>query len=201
MKARAGVLVAVLAGALTLTGRADLINPGFETGDFTGWSTFGQGWRLGTGGDANSGTYGAVDDVLTTDVDDWRGIYQEVSVVGGDTYNVSVYIRAVNVESSESWLELQWLDASHSVISQLQTAHVTADQSFTRMALDGVIAPVNAVGASVRGIVNMTSAPTGDNDFHIFDNFEVVPEPGSAAMLLLGGLVIARRALRRARMA
>lgn len=146
-----------------------LSNPGFEN-DFTDWSTFGQGWRIGAGADANSGSKGAVNDVLSSDVDNFRGVFQNVPISEGASYRASVYIRGVLIESSESWLEIQWLDSGNGVIAQDKITNVTADQGFTLSALDGMIAPAGAVQASVRGIVNMVSPP-GDTDFQMFDDF------------------------------
>jgi len=197
MNVKSGMAACAAACVLTLSGHADLINAGFETGDFTGWSTFGQGWRTSGGGDANSGLFGVVNDVQDTDADNFRGIFQELPVVGGATYDFGVQIRAVNVESSESWLEVQWLDSSGGIINQLQSTHVTADQPFTWISIEDALAPVNAVTASVRGIVFMSATPAVNTDFHIFDDFSVVPEPGSAGLLILGGLLATRRLSRR----
>ncbi len=86
---------------------ATLANPGFETGDFSGWSTFGQGWRIGTGADAQAGTYGAVNDMLAGDVDEFRGVFQNLAVVGGSSYSAGVWLRAVTMDTTESWLEIQ----------------------------------------------------------------------------------------------
>jgi len=176
-----------------------IINPGFESGDFSDWGTFGQNWRIGSGGDANSGTFGAVNDVTPADGDEWRGIFQNVAVVEGQTYTAGVFIRAVNVESSSSWFELQWLDTESAVISQLQSSHVTSDQAFTFMSVNDVVAPIGAVTASLRAIVHMSSAPAEGTDFHIFDDFSIVPEPGSLALIALGfmGILINRRRLPR----
>ncbi len=193
MNARAALALGAAAFMFACAGRADLINPGFETGDFTGWSAFGQGWRTAGGTDANSGLFGMVNDVQGADTDSFRGIFQEAPVVAGEGYDFGVHIRAVNVESSESWLEVQWLNSVGGVISQIQSTHVTADQPFTPMSISSAVAPVNAVTASVRGIVFMSAAPAVNTDFHIFDDFTVVPEPGPAGLLILGGLLAARR--------
>ena len=177
-----------------LVASADLINPGMEVGNLSAWSIFGQGWRISGGGDANSGSYGAVNDVQTTDGDNWRGLFQSVLVTAGQTYTAGVFIRAVNVENSVSWFELQWLDNDNNVISQLQSTSVTSDQPFTFMGVTDVVAPGNSVSASMRGIVFMPSPPTGDTDFHIFDDFSIVPEPGTLVMMVIGmaGIVMRR---------
>ncbi len=160
-------------------------NPGFEDEEnpLEGWETFGVGWRTGGGDDARSGQYGLVNDVLDWQVgEEWRGVFRSVPVTGGETYSAGVFIRAVSANHSESWFELQWLDDVGDIIDQLQTPPVTSDQPFTYTALENIVAPANAVAASIRGIVHMTDVPTADDaDFHIFDDFfmvlEAEPEP------------------------
>jgi hypothetical protein len=171
-------LICILNGVV---GQAELLtNRDFETGDLTGWSTFGQGWRVGTGADVQAGSYGVVNDVMNTDGDHYRGLMQNVPVTAGVTYSIFTYIRAVNIESAQGWLELQWLDSSGVVIGTLfNGSPITADQSYLPVSISTVIAPYGAVTASVRGIVYMPLAPVGDTDYLIFDTFSMVEHPNS----------------------
>lgn len=171
-------ITACLALAVTAASAGMVNNDGFETGDLTNWNTFGLGWRIATGDDAYAGTYGLVCDVLSSHTnEEWRGVYQTVPVTAGRTYDAGVYIRAVSVSNSVSFLELQWLNSSGGIISQLHSLTVTSDQAFTLTHIRGVTAPYGAVSASLRGIVQMQSPPSsGDGDFHIFDNFSMTQQ-------------------------
>lgn len=156
-----------------------LSNPGFETSDLTDWGIFGPGWRTGVGGDARSGAYGAVNDVYDSHdpgLDQWRGIFQNVDVSPATSYVASVYIRTLNIESSSSWLEIQWLNGEGGVIDQVQSAPVTNDQAFTRVQLPNLQPPAEAVQASLRAIVFMETPPAVDADFHIFDDLSFLPQ-------------------------
>ncbi|MBN1270452.1 MAG: PEP-CTERM sorting domain-containing protein [Kiritimatiellae bacterium] len=183
-----------------------LVNPGFETGDFTGWSPGTTGWRAS---DYAADTYGeslwgAVDDVLPEHdpaTQDWRILDQLVSVIEGRSYSGGVYIRAALVEAdaSESWFEVQWLNGLGETMWGFGygTAHVTADQDFTYAGMTDMIAPAGAVQASVRGVVHMLSQPD-DADYHVFDDFdfdETIPEPTTLTLIgaALGVVTILRR--------
>ncbi|MFH1183693.1 MAG: glucoamylase family protein [Chloroflexota bacterium] len=152
-----------------------LVNPGLETADSAGWAAWGFGWRLGSASDAYSGAFGLVDDVLPSDPpsESWRGFNQNFPISSGEVFTPSAYIRAVAIESSEAWLEVQFLNAANAVLSQYQSVHVTADQPFTPATVNSVTSPPNAVTISVRAIVHMSAPPTNDPDFFIFDDFQL----------------------------
>jgi hypothetical protein len=204
MKMRGAVVAVAFMVMMTVAASANLLaNPGLENGDLTGWSTFGANWRASSWpADVHNGSWSVLDEVQSTDVDEWRGLYQLVPVGGGLSYDYTAYEKTFNVESgkSESWLELQWFDSLGNQISQWQSDHVTADQGFTLIGTNGIVAPLNAVTASVRAITHMQSAPT-DTDYHMFDDFsltESVPEPTTLGLLglAIGALAVMRRRTR-----
>lgn len=88
------LVVAALLGFCPLQTRANLIvNPGFETGDFTGW-TFTPGPSSGSGvsnGNPRSGTYAAVLDD-TTGPPPIEELSQTVATTPGSFYDVSFWL-------------------------------------------------------------------------------------------------------------
>ncbi len=167
------LFIAALFLALAMHASAELRNPGFEDGDLTGWEIFGTGWRLSEDMDAYRGVFGAVNDVLGADDIQFRGLHQDLSVTEGEIITLTAYIRAVNVESSESWLEIQFMDEHGQILDQKESVHVRADQSFTHLSVTGQ-APQGARTVSARGVVLMREAPEENDDFHIFDNFRLI---------------------------
>ncbi len=191
--------LAAIMVTLPATVQANLLtNPDFETGDLTGWGTFGSGWRISGGADAHSGSFGVVDDIFATDTPGFRGVSQVLAATPGTEYTGSVWIRGVSLEAgkTEAWLEFQFLDGSNGVLLQLQSTHVTADQPFTFMSIASAVAPVGTVNVRVQGIAWEVAQPA-DTDFPIFDNFQfdVVPEPGTASLVAAGviGLLVVRK--------
>lgn len=154
-----------------------LVNPGFENGDLTGWTTFGFGWRIGTGDHANTGTKGLyATDEMESEADVWRGVYQDVKVTPRESYSAGVSIRAGDVRYSSAWLEINWTDDNGHVIHQLQSRHVTRDQRFTPANFKKVRAPAGATRASIRGIFHMPAKPRHDQAVFSFDDFYFQPD-------------------------
>ncbi len=198
-------LGAVTAGLMLAAGiaQADLVNPDFEAGDFTGWTVDGSGlWRIGTGADNHTpaGDFGAVFDAVTTIEAPFPKFFvlqQELPAAPGETWSASVWIRTVNLQganASESWLELQFWDSGAGVLGQGQSAHVAANQEFTQMFVNDLVAPAGTVQVSVRGVVMVSDVP-GDTEFHIFDDFQAIPEPATAGLMIIAsaGLLFMRR--------
>ena len=164
-----------------------LTNPDFETGNFTGWSQ--GGWYNGMSGDAHSGLYGACFAISSNNIgENYFVAEQLVPVTGGESYDLSGWVRIAGTPTtSESFLELRWLNASGGSEGQFRTTPVAVQQDYALSTLLAQAAPANAVTARVALVVHTTATPT-DAAWHTFDDisFEAVPEPGTLAMCLMG---------------
>lgn len=180
---RAAALVAMVLGAAAGSHAAGLRNDGFESSDFTGWEIYGNGWRVSPlSRDSHRGTYGAVNDVWTNSADQFRVVAQKIKVVPGKVYRAEVWIRAVCIEATESFLEVQFLDKDGGVLQQFQSTRVRAHHEYGPVAIERMKAPENAAWAGVRGVVEVILQPSMDTDFHVFDDFEFEPvKDGPAA--------------------
>ena len=175
-----GASAALCIGAIAPDGNL-LKHPGFENAanPLEGWTTFGTPWRGGVGDDAFAGRFGAVNDVLPGSKVGYCGIFQEVPINAAKTYDASAMLRTVNLSSSESFLEIQFLDRAGAVVGAKQSPSAVGDQPFTSIEMKGLKPPSDAVKASVRGIVHIRSSPERSN-FHIFDDFRFAESRGGA---------------------
>ena len=190
---------------------ATIANPGFESGAFSPWTTFAtgdgvprdnDGYRLSGGDDAFEGDFGVVNDVLTTDPGDvTRGITQLVTddINVGDTYTLSAFIKVAAAETTQSFLELTFLDGNGVQLAQVQSDRQQGDQDFTFVETGELVVLPGTETIRVSGNVFVPAGGAeGDTDFHVFDSFALnvtpVPEPTTAAVGLVGlGLLAARR--------
>ncbi len=194
--------VATLGIAASAVDAAPIVsNPSFEApvDGFTDWITFGEGWRIGGPGDANSGIAGAVNDVLPGATSDaFRGVAQVLDdgFSVGDTYTASAFLAAAANEASESFVQLKYLDAAGGTLLSVQSPAVTSDQPFMQMTTPEAVVPFGTEAIEISGVVFIPAGATfNDTDFLIFDDFSisVVPEPTSAAAGLVALLGMATR--------
>ena len=183
-----------------------LTNPSWETGDLTGWNTWG-------GGTMENNFYGFTAQDGTYFVTEWTdaGRYQAVSVTPGQTYNLSAWVASAAGDvlwgDGLGYFKLEWLNSAGGVISSSQisfntigTADLTIPtNTWTLLTLNSLVAPANAASGQVLTAM-WASGDTGGGRA-LYDNVSfdtaAVPEPGVAAALGLGGLVLL--ALRRRR--
>lgn len=184
----------VFVGVVMLAGTARanlLINPGFETGTFTGWEA--GGWYLGTGADARSGTYGAAYHVPSgRPSGEYYVMLQYVPVSAGVAYDASTWLRTASFNQSEAWLEVVFHNSSGGWVGQFQAPAVTGITSYAQYSLTNMLAPAGSVTASVRAVVHTTGLTT-DNAWYTWDDFsfaQTIPEPTTMALLGTGALLM-----------
>jgi hypothetical protein len=173
----------VLAAALSATGaaRADLVtNGGFETGDFSGWTTVldPQFDAVDTGA-PQAGTYAAYFGGAKS------SISQTLATVAGATYKVSFWLMLevdANGVSSPNAFEVDFGSAVGPTFTDAADFGYTQFEFFT-----------TATSASTDLTFKFSQGPA----FWDLDSIQVsVPEPGSLALLAaagLGGLAATRR--------
>jgi hypothetical protein len=168
--------------------RADLIvNGGFETGDFTGWSLSGNTGFSGVASGApfaHSGTYGAYFGAVGSD-----GILtqaQNVNTVVGHTYTFSFWL--YNEGGTPNDMSASF--GSDTVLS-LTNAPAMAYTEFTY----NVVA--TSTSTSVSFSFRQDPAYWGLDDVSLVDTTVTTPEPASLTMLGLGTMCLMGYAWRR----
>ena len=150
-----------------------LADPGFESGQFGAWAVNGQDWRLSAdAADAHGTGFAAVNDVLTNNVDAYRVLHQEFPVAPGTRCSGGAWVKARNVESTESYFEIQFWDRYGVTIKQHQSDYVNKDHDYRYLKIERAVAPPEAFTVSVRCVVHMTEAPRTNADVHVFDDVE-----------------------------
>lgn len=202
-KAACGLM---MAAALLVSGQASanvLANPNFDVDDtsggdvggLTGWQTFNNVFNSSQSAPALSpdnvmkafGTAGAFQDFAASEGQVWNG-GAFVMNFSGDALQPG-QIAAVNIE---------WLDAGGNQISFITngTFDSTAPQDvWTQQTITGT-APAGTATARltlITGPFDAAAGPGGGAAFYDNAFFEQIPEPGSLALVSLGGLALLRR--------
>jgi hypothetical protein len=188
------IAVALLVVLFIPAAYAEIVNGGFETGDFTGWTQ--SGWFIDTlyphtgVYDASTGCSGA----SCTTVGDPNSayLYQDVATTPGATYNLSFFYDAGQDPTFGSELLVLWGDPSAPSLSTI---------------VDFVDADTSGAYAEYTDTVMATSATSQleflgrqDLDFYYVDDVSLTtassttPEPRSIVLTLLAVLALAHRA-------
>ena len=203
--ARIALGVAWIALAATQAGAA-LINPGFETGDATGWQSYIDDFAVVSDGASEGSHY------LTALVD-WQ-FFPGVPGLGGSagwqwhagadqTFNVpawatwmSVDIRAAGVDPGCGGVHLMHSTSDglsidfFAIVKCDGTPSLPAPNGFRRYMIDisGAAGLENVeISVSAKGSAAPTpEPPEGFIEFSV-DNFQIVPEPAMLALVALGG--------------
>ncbi len=178
-------------------------NPGFETGDLTGWARNGQagyawqvGLSLGSSKVANSGTYYAgtgcggptcITGLGPNGIDGPNYLYQDLETVAGERYTLSFYFSSDGspmelkaLFGSTTAFDLVNLLVDSSPLYQFYSATVTATGATTRLQF---------LGYQNAGTYNAL------DDVSVVDAGSGAPEP--ATWFMLGSAMFALRVARR----
>lgn len=168
-----------------------MVNSGFETGDFTGWTNFGNSFvsnmfpRTGTFSARMFGNFSGGFNV--------SGVFQNVPVTAGLDYTYSGFNGHQSLDpivgGNVALFRLDWLDATMMQISFTDFGMInsaTPTDTFLMQTITQT-APVGAVNAS---LAILFLQPGFDGGAALFDDisFNQVPEPSTYALLSLLGL-------------
>ena len=122
-----------------------LINPGFETGDFTGWTP--SGWFIDTSA-PNSGTYdtatGCGGTSCTTPGDpDSAYFYQDILTIPGTIYALSFFYNSGDLATQGTELLVQWGDPNAPNLSTVVDL-INTDTSGTYVQFTGSVTATSA---------------------------------------------------------
>jgi hypothetical protein len=163
-----------------------LVNGGFETGDFTGWSQ--SDWFIDSLNpnsgvyDASTGCFGAS---CTTPGDpDAAYLYQDLTTTPGTTYDLSFFFDSGQLATSASELLVLWGDPTAPSLSTV-TDLVDVDTSGAYVEYTGTVTATSSTS-------QLEFLGRQDLDFYYLDDVSLtaatssVPEPGSLLTVLTG---------------
>jgi hypothetical protein len=173
------LLVIAVFAAAALTARAQnlVTNPGFETGDFTGWTQFGDTGDDGVSGQSPDGTLPHSGNFLA-----WFGNFTadggitQTLTSSATTFNVDFYLAAGQGGAGDYFMvDLGSAGTIYSLAGNGQFGYI-------HVVIDNVVAGTNPVLA-----IHTFNAPSWW-DLDDVTVTAVVPEPGTLGLIALGAL-------------
>ncbi len=170
---------------------ADLIvNGGFETGDFTGWTQ--SGWLIDTT-NPNSGVYAAATGcggASCTTVGDPNSayLYQDVATTIGTKYTLTFFYNSGQLAATASELLVLWGDPNAPGLSTVV--------DFVNVNTSGAYAEYTGTVTATSAMSELEFLGRQDLDFYSLDNVSLVggtvtsvPEPASKLLLFMGLMI------------
>ena len=195
LKIASGLILLVL---FIPTAHADLIvNGGFETGDFTGWTQ--SGWLIDTL-NPNSGIYDAATGCAgasCTTVGDPNAAYlfQDVATTSGSTYTLSFFYNSGQLATTASELRVLWGNPNAASLSTVV--------DFVNVDTSGAYVKYTVTVTATSATSELEFLGRQDLDFYSVDDVSVtggavsnVPEPYSVKLITLGAVAVFLRVFR-----
>lgn len=180
-------LTMLVALSFVVTASANMLaNPGFESGDLTGWSTDGGTWTLGTT-DPSEGTY---DIEYAATISDER-LFQAVTLTAGQLYTLTCDYRVDTASvDAQGWrfAQLGFHDGSPQWGNYV--ARDTIDDESTTA---GWVQASVAYTPTTSGTYYVGFSSWQTDAVYGLDNFSLVPEPATLGLLSLGGLAMLKK--------
>ena len=126
LRAQAAVVIGFVLQAGLAAAQNLVTNPGFETGNTTGWFPFGSPTLSVETSQVHSGTYACL---VTNRTATYMGIAQSFQgdLQAGQTYDVSAWVRLVNGGNQTMHLTMQKTDASGTSFAQIVSGSVSSN--------------------------------------------------------------------------
>jgi len=153
-----------------------LINPGFETGNFSGWTPYIFGSETVSNTNPHTGQYQAR-------ISNYGWMTQTVNLTPNTSYKLSSFLYMPQ-DGGYASISITFYNASGTTSFQQERSweRYPGDQQYDKIETDWIAAPSYTAYAKVQ--CSVTTAPTYI-DFDDVD-LEVIPEPSSLVLLLAG---------------
>ena len=126
LRAQAALVIGFVLQAGPATAQNLVTNPGFETGDTTGWSAFGSCTLSVETSQVHSGNYACL---VTNRTATWNGIAQSFAggLQSGQTYNVSAWVKLVSGTNQTMQLTMEEIDSVETNYTAIASGFVSTN--------------------------------------------------------------------------